>query len=199
VLIGMCCAGKTTIGRLLAAQLGATFHDVIDATEQRVGLSISALREQKTEQGVQRELAVDLFSAVDGIVKGQLWGVVEFPAELPMIGRDQVIRLFPRPYGTTIIYLRANSEALLRRIESVQSAATSHPSSAAPASGCSSRHAVMLAPRPRPMLETLLRTCDPFFHSVSHLVIDVSRHTPDESIAQLVQLLPSYNSFINRS
>lgn len=63
VLIGARGSGKTTLGRALAARLGARFVDTDDLVEARAGCTIAELFERRGEDGfrqVEREVVASL-------------------------------------------------------------------------------------------------------------------------------------------
>lgn len=58
-LVGLMGAGKTTVGKLLAKQLGKTFYDSDHVIEERTGVKISTIFELEGEEGFRkREMAV---------------------------------------------------------------------------------------------------------------------------------------------
>ena len=71
VLVGFMGAGKTTVGRTLAARLRLPFADVDASVEARAGVSIAELFERDGEAGFRRlesEVARELLQGPDGVV-----------------------------------------------------------------------------------------------------------------------------------
>jgi shikimate kinase len=69
-LIGPMGAGKTTIGRLLAAELGLQFLDTDGEIEQRTGADIAWIFDMEGEEGFRRRetSVLDELSAMDGVL-----------------------------------------------------------------------------------------------------------------------------------
>jgi shikimate kinase len=63
-------AGKTTIGRLLAAELGLGFHDIDAEIEQRTGADIAWIFDVEGEQGFRRRESAVLeeLSEMEGVL-----------------------------------------------------------------------------------------------------------------------------------
>ncbi|MBL8880087.1 MAG: hypothetical protein JNG88_13290, partial [Phycisphaerales bacterium] len=70
-LIGMRGSGKTSVGRVVAANLGRAFVDCDEHIEQRAGISIRELFEQHGESGFRRlesEILAGLLGASNQVV-----------------------------------------------------------------------------------------------------------------------------------
>ncbi|MFN2488477.1 MAG: 3-dehydroquinate synthase [Actinomycetota bacterium] len=71
VLVGFMGAGKSTVGRLLAARLGMPFVDSDDEIERRAGASIADIFATEGEPGfrrLEREVATDLLGGADAVI-----------------------------------------------------------------------------------------------------------------------------------
>lgn len=81
ILVGMMGAGKTTVGRLLAAQLGSRFIDTDQEIEARTGVSIPTIFEIEGEAGFRNREAkvVDDLTREAGLVMATGGGVVLDP------------------------------------------------------------------------------------------------------------------------
>jgi shikimate kinase len=104
--IGLMGAGKTTIGKLLAKQLGKTFFDTDQEIEKRTGVKIPVIFDLEGEQGFRkRETAVikDL-SQQQNIIMATGGGAV-------IVAEN---REYLKTNGT-VIYLRANVQDLWHR------------------------------------------------------------------------------------
>jgi shikimate kinase len=77
-LIGLMAVGKTTVGRLLALELGLAFYDSDRVIEERAGADIAWIFDVEGERGFRdREAAViDELTAMDGVVIATGGGVV---------------------------------------------------------------------------------------------------------------------------
>lgn len=105
-LVGMMGAGKTSVGRMLARNLGKTFYDSDQVIEARTGVKISLIFELEGESGFRaREAAVlDELTSLRGIVLATGGGVVLREAN------RQVLRS-----RGTVVYLRAAVNELWNR------------------------------------------------------------------------------------
>jgi|TARA_B100001079_G_scaffold39814_1_gene31187 shikimate kinase len=98
--------GKTTVGKLLAKQLGKTFMDADAELEERTGVTISTIFDIEGEEGFRRREAGMLqeLSERDNIVLATGGGAI----------LDQENRRVLRKNGT-VVYLEADMELLLER------------------------------------------------------------------------------------
>lgn len=87
VLIGMMGAGKTTIGRLVAAQLRRPFADTDDMVEATAGVSIADIFASEGERGFRRReaTAVRQVAALRGQVVSVGGGAVLEPANVTQL------------------------------------------------------------------------------------------------------------------
>ena len=106
-LIGPTGAGKTSVGRRLAAHYGLSFVDLDDEIEHRTGTDVSTVFAIEGEAGFrQRESALlDEFSAGDGVLLSTGAGAVLDP-------RNRTL-LTTRGY---VLWLQADIEQQLRRL-----------------------------------------------------------------------------------
>lgn len=104
--IGLMGAGKTTIGRLLAKQMGKVFYDSDHEIERKTGVKIPLIFELEGEAGFRRREAavIEELSQLDNIVMATGGGAVLAPEN----------REFLRNNGH-VIYLRANVHDLWQR------------------------------------------------------------------------------------
>ena len=77
-LIGLMAVGKTTIGRLLAEELGLTFYDSDRVIEARAGAEIAWIFDVEGEAGFRDREAqvIDELTAMEGVVVATGGGVV---------------------------------------------------------------------------------------------------------------------------
>lgn len=105
--IGLMGAGKTTIGKQLAKQLGKTFYDADHEIEKRTGVKIPVIFDLEGEQGFRkRESAViQELTQLDNIVLATGGGAV-----IAQENRDCLKK------NGQVIYLRANANDLWHRM-----------------------------------------------------------------------------------
>ena len=77
-LVGLMGAGKTTVGRFLAAELGKTFHDTDHEIERRTGVKIALIFEIEGEAGFRAREAqvVDQLTQLSNVVLATGGGAV---------------------------------------------------------------------------------------------------------------------------
>ncbi len=71
ILVGLPGSGKTTVGALVAARLGAAFHDVDRAVEARTGRTVSRIFADDGEsafRALEREAARELLAGVPAVL-----------------------------------------------------------------------------------------------------------------------------------
>lgn len=99
-LVGFMGAGKSTVGRLVARQLGLTFLDTDEAIEARTGRRIPELFAERGEPGfraIERELLQELMSQ-ENLVIATGGGLVCQPGNLDLLkSRSLVICLWAAP------------------------------------------------------------------------------------------------------
>jgi shikimate kinase len=105
--IGLMGAGKTTVGKIIAKNLGKVFYDTDLVIEQRTGVKVSTIFELEGEAGFRkRESAmIEELSQLDDIVMATGGGAVLAPEN-----RDHL-----KQHGY-VIYLRANVHDLWQRM-----------------------------------------------------------------------------------
>ena len=118
VLIGYRAAGKTTVGRLLAARLGWSYVDVDRGIEEHCRLTIREIIERHGEpfyRDVESEVVVELCAGAER--------VVAFGAGTPMRARN---REHARR-DSLVVYLETRAAELWRRIEADPGSAATRP------------------------------------------------------------------------
>lgn len=143
-LVGPMGAGKSTIGRRLAQELGREFADSDKEIEQRTGASISWIFEKEGEAGFrEREKAmIDELTRKSGIVLATGGGAV--------LDADNRRCFQERGF---VIYLCTSVEEQLRRTRR------------------DSNRPLLQTPDPRAKLEELLRIRDPLYREVADFVV----------------------------
>lgn len=105
-LVGLMGAGKTTVGKVIAKNLGKTFYDTDQVIEQRTGVKIPTIFELEGESGFRkRETAMlEELSEQQNIVLATGGGAIVAPEN----------RAILKQHGY-VIYLRANVNELYLR------------------------------------------------------------------------------------
>lgn len=106
-LIGLMGAGKTTIGKLLAKQLGKTFYDTDQEVERRTGVKIPVIFDLEGEEGFRKREAAVIheLTSLENIVLATGGGAV-----IAQENRDSLKK------NGNVIYLRANVNDLWHRM-----------------------------------------------------------------------------------
>jgi shikimate kinase len=99
-LVGLMGAGKTTVGKQLAAELGKTFHDTDQEIERRTGVKVSLIFEIEGEAGFRAREAqvVDQLTQLSNVAVATGGGAVLDPANREHLAqRGVVIYLHGQP------------------------------------------------------------------------------------------------------
>ncbi|MFH5253272.1 shikimate kinase [Burkholderia semiarida] len=162
-LVGMMGAGKSTLGRALAASLGWAFADSDDEIERRTGRSVAALFDVVGEGGFRLLEAhiVDELTQRANVVVATGGGSVLNP--------HTRARLSERG---SVIYLHADPDVLWRRT-------------------CDDtrRRPLLQAGEPRQTLAALYRTRDPLYRECAHALVDTTAHDVAHTTAEVLTLL----------
>lgn len=160
VLVGMMGAGKTTVGRMLAKQLGKTFVDSDEEIQKRTGVKISHIFDVEGEEGFrQRESAVlqDLVR-LDNIVLATGGGAVLRPDNREVLRQNGLV-----------IYLKSGVHDLWQR--------TRHDHN----------RPLLQTANPRAKLQELFDQRDPIYAAVADHVIHTGRQSVQVLIARLIK------------
>lgn len=167
VLVGMMGAGKTTVGREVAARFGWPFVDVDEEIEARQGRTIPEIFDDDGEAAfriIERSVLADVLSSPVPTVVAAGGGAVLDPAN-----RDVM-----RARGT-VVWLRAKAEELHRRV----GAGTGRPL----IDGCGTDPAIRF--------EELVSSREAAYHHVAHDVVNVDHLSVEETTELLVRFLES--------
>lgn len=162
LLVGMMGAGKSVVGRPLAARLGWDCLDNDDLVLRARGRSLDDLLEAEGEDGLRAAetdaLGVALITPPP-LVAGVAGGVV--------LDAGNRARLAAEP---GVVWLRATVATLVRRI--------GHDP-----------HRPWLRPDPEARLREMVAAREPLYAEVAHLVVDVDARAPEDVAAEIVSAL----------
>ncbi len=150
-LVGPMGAGKSTIGRQLAALLKKDFLDVDHEIERRTGAAIPLIFEIEGEPGFRRReaLAIDELTRKTNVVLATGGGAV----------LDADNRKALRERGS-VVYLRAEIEILVERTRRDRN------------------RPLLQTPDPRAKLEEIMRVREPLYLATAHVIIETDRRNP---------------------
>lgn len=151
-------SGKSTIGRQLARRLGVRFVDSDQMIEQQIGCPIREFFEREGEAAFRdrEESSIDELTLRDDIVLATGGGAV--------LRENNRLHLRDR---TTVVYLRATPEALIRRLRHD----TSRP--------------LLQVADPLARLRDLFSQRDPLYRQTAHFTLETGR----PSVATLVNMV----------
>ena len=162
IFVGPMGAGKTTIGKQLARQLGRTFYDSDRVIEEHTGANISLIFEMEGEEGFRRReksIIAELMSK-ENIVLATGGGVILDPEN-----RDQITR------QGFVIYLSAPLEQLFNRTSKDKN------------------RPLLQTDDPRKKLEEILSIRDPLYREVADIVIETDGSPARGVVKKLVDLI----------
>ncbi|CAL1240737.1 shikimate kinase AroK [Candidatus Methylocalor cossyra] len=166
-LIGPMGAGKTTIGRLLAKSLGATFVDSDKQIERRTGVCIPMIFEYEGEAGFRRREAEVLAEVVqmDGIVLATGGGAILLPENRECLRRRGFV-----------VYLYCSIEKQLER---------THKDSNRP---------LLQTADPRRRLLELQAVRGPLYRALADFTIDTGKLSSHSAVRRILRAYQQANS-----
>jgi len=185
VLTGFMGAGKTTVGRLLAARLNWDFLDLDAYIESRAGLSVPSIFAIHGEAHFRQLESAALVSAL-----GRNHLVLALGGGAPEVLTNRL--LLEQTSATATIFLDAPFPALFDRcmMQALNTAPTSAPTPAA------SDPAAATRPEPlRPLLadpaaaEARFLIRHPIYRRLAHLTLDTTSLSPEETVTALLARL----------
>lgn len=160
VLTGFMGSGKSTVGPLLAAELGWTFIDLDAEIERRTGLTVPQIFSEKGEAAFRKEETAALAA-----VLGRTRTVIALGGGAPeTLGNRLLLEQTP---GTAIVYLAAPFATLAGRC--AQQSANNRPNFADPA-----------------LAEARFATRHPIYSRLAHVSIETGGLTPEDSAAAVL-------------
>jgi shikimate kinase len=157
-LVGLMGAGKTTVGRLLARQLGKTFIDSDQEIEARTGVRIPVIFEIEGEAGFRKreESVIEELTGQSNIVLGTGGGAVLSAANRALLKSRGMV-----------VYLRGSPEQLFER--------TRHDKN----------RPLLQTEDPLARLKALYAQRDPLYRESADLVVDTGRQSVASLTRQL--------------
>ena len=159
-LVGPMGAGKSTLGRMLAKELGLPFYDSDHEVEARTGANIPWIFDVEGEKGFrQRERQVIRELCEErGIVLATGGGVVTQEENRRHLGTNGLV-----------VYLKASVDAQLERtIKDKQ-------------------RPLLQRPDRRAVLENLLEEREPLYAGLADLTLDTERYSPKSLIHEIIK------------
>jgi len=152
-------AGKTTVGKHLAAELGKTFHDTDHEIERRTGVKIELIFEIEGEAGFRAREAqvVDQLTQLSKVVLATGGGAV--------LAAENRKHLAGRG---VVVYLHGQPKDLWNR--------TRHDKS----------RPLLQGTDPLEKLHSLYRQRDPLYREIADIVVDTGRQSARALLAQLL-------------
>ena len=159
-LVGLMGAGKTTVGRQLAAELGKSFHDTDHEIERRTGVRISLIFEIEGEAGfrAREKQALDQLTQLANVVLATGGGaVLDADNRRHLAARGVVVYLHGQPKDLWHRTRHDKSRPLLQNTDALEK------------------------------LQSLYLQRDPLYREIADIVADTGRQS---ARALLRQLLP---------
>ncbi|MFE8072855.1 shikimate kinase AroK [Marinobacteraceae bacterium S3BR75-40.1] len=162
VLIGPMGAGKSTIGRLLARELGYTFLDTDKVIEERCGANIPWIFDVEGEAGFRRRESQIIEELVQepGLVLATGGGAVLDPENRKMLSS-----------GSLVIYLQTSVEQQYERTRRDRN------------------RPLLQKPDPKGVLKQLFDERNPIYESIADWVVRTDRKSPRLVVRQLINRL----------
>jgi shikimate kinase len=168
VLVGYRGSGKSTIGKRLADRLGKPFVDVDDLI---VGKARKSIREVFAQDGEPffRDLETEAMKEIS-LLPDHVIGLGG-----GSLGREENRRVI-RDARHAVIYLKCEPIELHRRIRSDPQSSLTRPNLTSLGGGIEE-------------IQQMLAAREPLYQDLMTTEIDVTRLTPDEAVASIIQLL----------
>lgn len=161
-LVGPMGAGKSTIGRLLAKELGLVFKDSDRVIEERTGASIPLIFELEGEQGFrerEQQVITELMQE-KGLVLATGGGAVLRPDN-----RTALVS------GSVVVYLHTSVDHQLERTARDRN------------------RPLLQTDNPRQVLEGLLRIREPLYRSMADIIIETDIRPPRMVVQEILEQL----------
>ena len=159
-------AGKSTIGRLLSAELNIDFVDSDKEIEERCGANIPWIFDKEGEEGfrLREEAVIDDLTQESGILLATGGGVVMRKAN-----RDHLAS------RGTVVYLRTSVEQQLARTMRDKN------------------RPLLQADNPEKILVDLFKIRDPLYQDIADIVIHTDQRNPKNVVNEIIRTLVENN------
>ena len=155
-------AGKTTVGRQLAAEFSKTFHDTDQEIEKRTGVRISVIFEIEGESGFRAREAqiIDQFTRLSNVVLATGGGaVLDADSRSNLAGRGIVVYLHGQPRD---LWQRTRYDKARPLLQNTDALA---------------------------QMQSLYEQRDPLYREVADIVVDTGRQSVRTLVSQLLPQL----------
>lgn len=165
VLVGLMATGKTTVGRILAAELGRPLLDSDEQVEARTGRTVRELFASEGEPAFRAHETAALADAVDAPVPAVIAGaggvVLAETNRRLLAGED-----------TIVVWLRAAADTVLARLRAGRD-----------------EHRPLLDDDPDGTIHAMVEQRTPLYAEVADVVVDVEDRTPDQVAIAVLEAL----------
>lgn len=165
VLVGLMATGKSTVGRILAEELGRPLLDSDEQVEARTGRTVRELFVEDGEPAFRAHESAALTDAIDSptpsVIAGA-GGVVLAEANRALLRRDDAV----------VVWLRAEAETVLDRLRRSRSG-----------------HRPLLDDDPEGTIIAMAEHRTPLYEEVADVIVDVEHRTPGQVAAAVLDAL----------
>lgn len=162
ILVGPMGAGKSAVGRKLAARLHMPFHDSDDEIEHRTGVDIPYIFDKEGESGFRKreERVIAELTSLNGIVLATGGGAVQGAANRRCIAARG-----------TVVYLYATVDQQLQR--------TRH----------GRERPKLLEGEPREVLDQLMKIRDPLYRELADIIVETDGRNVSSVVQEIADKL----------
>ncbi|MDP1930535.1 MAG: shikimate kinase AroK [Gammaproteobacteria bacterium] len=166
-LIGPMGVGKSTIGRLLAAQLHMPFFDSDREIEYVTGADIPWIFDVEGEQGfrIREARMIDTLSRREGIILATGGGAILAPESRSNLKSRGIV-----------VYLRASVAQQLER------------------TGKDKNRPLLQTENPLAKIKELIKIREPLYRETAHVTVDTSRRSPRSVTAEILRQIEEYKA-----
>ena len=164
VVTGLMASGKTTVGQLLARRLGWAWRDSDIDIETATGSTVRQLRDHEGVDAMHQREAADLLDALDAPEPSVI------SAAASVMDQAATRAALRRP-GVTVIWLHAPAALLASRFDSAD------------------EHRPAYGEDPEKFLAEQAAQREPLLTEIGAHVLDVEDRTPDQLVAQAMEVL----------
>lgn len=163
VLVGPMGAGKSTIGRLLATELGLVFFDSDREIEARCGANIPWIFDKEGEEGFRKretQTIAELLEGAEAIVMATGGGAILKPENRDIISKN-----------STVIYLHTTVAQQLQRTSKDKN------------------RPLLQTENPEAVLKALFEVRDPLYREAADIIVNTDRQSPKSVVRTILKKL----------